>query len=342
MTQYKLNKPHLALPTFGSLKNGRNFSVGSGYRFGMNTQQKDDEIFVGAYTAEFWEYDSRLGRRWNLDPKPNDLESQYSTFLNNPICNIDIKGDFVIKGSTEGSNRTERKQNRQEKSALRFLAKEMRKFTRTWDEKGWGEIKTITGMSKREYKKMLKNGKGPSLSFTNINQRGSGLMNGDNAGNSTADSRYAQTEIDGNSITLDEGFYTIYKDLKNYKNTGQLTGSLTHPNKDFGPIMKSMGVDGKEYFRLENTMFIQFAVVTLGHELAHAGAGQKFPPLIAGAVERGRMHENYFHGSVSGHGNYGYSIYRTFESRSDLPENRQSNLELQQKLTQFWNDNYGQ
>ena len=39
-----------------------------GYRYGFNTQEKDDDVFIGAYTAEYWEYDSRLGRRWNLDP----------------------------------------------------------------------------------------------------------------------------------------------------------------------------------------------------------------------------------------------------------------------------------
>ena len=44
-------------------------------------------------TAEFWEYDSRTGRRWNLDPiiKPNI--SQYATFDNNPIFYVDVKGD---------------------------------------------------------------------------------------------------------------------------------------------------------------------------------------------------------------------------------------------------------
>ena len=35
-----------------------------GYRYGFNTQEKDDDVFIGAYTAEYWEYDSRLGRRW--------------------------------------------------------------------------------------------------------------------------------------------------------------------------------------------------------------------------------------------------------------------------------------
>jgi hypothetical protein len=46
-----------------------------------------------SYTAEFWEYDPKLGRRWNLDPKPTIGISQYSTFSNNPIFFNDILGD---------------------------------------------------------------------------------------------------------------------------------------------------------------------------------------------------------------------------------------------------------
>nr|MBK9652955.1 hypothetical protein [Bacteroidota bacterium] len=50
---------------FGMTMQERTFSAGgAGYRFGMNTQEKDNEIFEGAYSALFWEYDSRLGRRW--------------------------------------------------------------------------------------------------------------------------------------------------------------------------------------------------------------------------------------------------------------------------------------
>lgn len=59
--------------------------------------EKDDEIAGGgnSYTAEFWQYDSRLGRRWNLDPKPNPSISDYATFANNPIMYIDPFGDTI-------------------------------------------------------------------------------------------------------------------------------------------------------------------------------------------------------------------------------------------------------
>jgi hypothetical protein len=62
------------------------------YRYGMNGQQKDDEIFEGANSAEFWEYDSRIGRRWNIDPIVRNWESSYTTFGNNPIQFFDLWG----------------------------------------------------------------------------------------------------------------------------------------------------------------------------------------------------------------------------------------------------------
>ncbi|MBW8688405.1 RHS repeat-associated core domain-containing protein [Chitinophaga rhizophila] len=73
-----------------------------GYRYGFNGQEKSTEVGNSNYTAEFWEYDSRIGRRWNLDPKPIEGISSYSVMGNNPISNIDPDGDlfFGLFGST--------------------------------------------------------------------------------------------------------------------------------------------------------------------------------------------------------------------------------------------------
>ena len=67
----------------------------SEYRFGFNGQEKTDEISGNGNhnTAMFWEYDTRFGRRWNMDPKFNYWESQYSVMGNNPITNNDLLGD---------------------------------------------------------------------------------------------------------------------------------------------------------------------------------------------------------------------------------------------------------
>jgi hypothetical protein len=76
---------------FGMNMPGRSFSVEE-YRYGMNGQEKSDEIFKGVLTAEFWEYDSRIGRRWNMDPVVKPWESRYATFYNNPFFYADPHG----------------------------------------------------------------------------------------------------------------------------------------------------------------------------------------------------------------------------------------------------------
>jgi RHS repeat-associated protein len=71
----------------------RSFSSSS-YRYGFNGQEKDDEI-AGAgsiNTAEFWQYDTRLGRRWNQDPVSIAWNSSYACFNGNPIYYKDPRG----------------------------------------------------------------------------------------------------------------------------------------------------------------------------------------------------------------------------------------------------------
>ncbi|MDR3711360.1 MAG: hypothetical protein P4L51_00990, partial [Puia sp.] len=82
--------------SFGMQMPDRAFNAG-GYRYGFNGQEADNEIdgTGNSYTAKFWEYDPRMGRRWNLDPKPSRGISQYATFGNDPIANSDPKGDTL-------------------------------------------------------------------------------------------------------------------------------------------------------------------------------------------------------------------------------------------------------
>jgi hypothetical protein len=73
---------------------GRKYPAGGGlYRFGFNGQEKSNEVTEGNYTAEFWEYDPRLGRRWNTDPVKKYWQSEYVCFSDNPILRTDPKGD---------------------------------------------------------------------------------------------------------------------------------------------------------------------------------------------------------------------------------------------------------
>ena len=67
--------------------------------------ESDDEIYgiKNLYTALFWQYDSRIGRRWNVDPVIKFHESPFSAFANNPILFIDPLGNDTIKVHADGS-----------------------------------------------------------------------------------------------------------------------------------------------------------------------------------------------------------------------------------------------
>ena len=72
---------------------GRKYSQpNSSYRYGFNGQEKTPEIFEGSTTAMFWEYDSRIIKRWNPDPILKPWESPYAALGNNPIRMVDPNG----------------------------------------------------------------------------------------------------------------------------------------------------------------------------------------------------------------------------------------------------------
>lgn len=64
------------------------------YRYAYNTQERIPEISPFHQTAPFWEYDPRLGRRWNLDPITYPWQGPYSINNNNPIVFTDPLGLF--------------------------------------------------------------------------------------------------------------------------------------------------------------------------------------------------------------------------------------------------------
>jgi hypothetical protein len=65
------------------------------YPFSWNTQMKLNEVAGTGnhYTAQFWEYSPRLGRRWNLDPVVKPWRSSYDVLDNSPIWKVDPDGD---------------------------------------------------------------------------------------------------------------------------------------------------------------------------------------------------------------------------------------------------------
>tara|TARA_B100001121_G_scaffold6250_1_gene5337 strand:- start:804 stop:1790 length:987 start_codon:yes stop_codon:yes gene_type:complete len=85
---------------------GNKERVGGVYEYSFNTQMHTDEISgTGNHTtALFWEYDTRLGRRWNLDPKPQVFISDYAVLGNNPILYSDVLGDTTKAGNRMRAN----------------------------------------------------------------------------------------------------------------------------------------------------------------------------------------------------------------------------------------------
>jgi hypothetical protein len=79
----------------GMMMPGRKYQAGTGlkYRFSINGQEKESDLNENITTALFWEYDSRIGRRWNVDPVLNVSISPYVCFDNNPIWFTDVLGN---------------------------------------------------------------------------------------------------------------------------------------------------------------------------------------------------------------------------------------------------------
>jgi len=102
-------------PSSSTAGSGSNTS--NGYRYGFNGQERDVDNGNDMYTAQFWEFDSRIGRRWNVDPLTFKFpwQSPYCGLDDNPIhkadpegaktesVHIDPKGN-VLKDIKDGDN----------------------------------------------------------------------------------------------------------------------------------------------------------------------------------------------------------------------------------------------
>jgi len=87
--------------TGNQVTGGGAYGTAGRYRYGFGGQEMSNEIKgVGnSYTAEFWEYDPRVGRRWNIDPVNIGGTSGYNAFANNPIIFVDPLGLDTVRSS---------------------------------------------------------------------------------------------------------------------------------------------------------------------------------------------------------------------------------------------------
>ncbi|MBK7883801.1 MAG: hypothetical protein IPJ81_08365 [Chitinophagaceae bacterium] len=69
-------------------------------------KKRSPEISPTAQTAEFWEYNADIGRRWNVDPLTSKYPSisPYVFGLNNPIVMVDPDGRDAIVSITRNKD----------------------------------------------------------------------------------------------------------------------------------------------------------------------------------------------------------------------------------------------
>jgi hypothetical protein len=92
----------------GMIISQRSSAIEQACRYGFNGMEKTDEISGAGnhYTAEFWEYDPTIIRRWNTDPVVKEWESPYATFRGNPIWYSDPNGDDPSTDVTKNKDGT--------------------------------------------------------------------------------------------------------------------------------------------------------------------------------------------------------------------------------------------
>jgi hypothetical protein len=77
----------------------RTWTAASGYRYGFSGMEIEDQIYAGksCSSAQFWHFDSRVCRRWDVDKQSKVSESKYSALGANPISNVDPLGNDWYK-----------------------------------------------------------------------------------------------------------------------------------------------------------------------------------------------------------------------------------------------------
>ena len=155
---------------FGMMMAERHEEDGASHRYGFNTQEIETEI-SGArnhYTAQFWEYDSRTARRWELDPKPIVSESAYSVLMVNPVLYLDLNGDSVSIGNIYEKNEDGSFRYRTQLEGFERFASsaEGRKFILDHAQKGFElKGKIITDLDMRASTEGSLSKKGVDVSF---------------------------------------------------------------------------------------------------------------------------------------------------------------------------------
>ena len=287
---------------------GRRFNAGGAHRYGFNGQEKSLEVNSegNLYTAEFWEYDSRTSRRWNVDPEYaiQTSESPFAVFGNNPILYKDPDGRIKVTGTKE------------EKRELTRIITNVRDKIKQWQkQKDSKELKAMlatTGFTnvKALLNHLKINDKGPTVRFGNFAESsGSGaqLISGSGNGNGGFQAGSAYAFADSREIVLDKGIFTLLSQRQESMSSGSPVGSFV-ANTDGYTVNNNT----------EYSKAMVFASRVFEHELTHNGASINRPangtpgvmsfnifvPLFGVfpfQMERGNFYERAAYGEIISH-----------------------------------------
>ena len=211
------------------------------YRFGFNTQEKDEDISQGIYTADYWKYDSRIARRWNVDPVIKPFESVYATLSGNPVAFVDVDGrdaKFTVDKDKKTVN---------VESTIYIGQAELAKF-----KKQMGDFPIDKFKSELRREDSFK-----------VN-RGSSSGSNDNSNNQNT----FEAEIDGEKYTVT---FSI-----NFKVVSDQATARSMAKEDPGGNVLTFGQKGSFYARGENSSYgtIRYkptkGAITLTHEVCHS------------------------------------------------------------------------
>lgn len=126
-------------------------------------------------TAKFWEYDTRTGRRMNLEPRADEMPwiSPYATNNDNPILHNDPNGDFPWAALGRGVIRVAYRLNVIADAIGSAFSNE---------PLGLSEVGTLKAMHANEMKRMAEQANPQKKEKQEVKSRSEGAKNGERAG----------------------------------------------------------------------------------------------------------------------------------------------------------------
>jgi len=214
----------------------------------FNGMERTDEIYGSgnAYTAMFWEYDSRLGKRWNTDPIIKPWESSYTCFSNNPIRVIDPNGDdgYVDEDGNFLGDDGDKKSHE-----TRVISNEV--WECTIGKNKDGKLNKITADIRKTLQTNVGTDKDGKVTGTSklLNQYANGIGISDETWKTLTDNggtKLTPFVTNGSSSTAHEDFYKIGFNFTNLSHDIWRLGSIKSGNSGYNYKFQSTGTGGKQ------------------------------------------------------------------------------------------------